>query len=88
MSLRADTAKPGVATDLRALYAQQLAERGFRADPVQAAIVCALSGPKQSSWFLANFDWAFIHKFSKDTFASSFVFPLIATTVRATYCVR
>jgi cell division protein ZapE len=30
-------------TDLRALYAQQVAERGFRADPVQAAVVDRLS---------------------------------------------
>jgi cell division protein ZapE len=34
MSFRADAL-----TDLRALYSQQIAERGYRADPVQAAIV-------------------------------------------------
>jgi predicted ATPase len=33
----------GSVTDLRALYAQQVAERGFRADPVQAAVVDRLS---------------------------------------------
>src|ERR1700730_16208603 len=37
MSLRAEGVQP--APDLRALYAQQLAERDFRADPVQAAVV-------------------------------------------------
>jgi cell division protein ZapE len=47
MSLRADPAKPGVATDLRALYTQQLVERGFRADPVQAAVVDRLSELRQ-----------------------------------------
>jgi len=47
MSLRADPAKPGVATDLRALYTQQLAERGFRADPVQAAVVDRLGELRQ-----------------------------------------
>jgi cell division protein ZapE len=34
-------------TDLRALYAQQVAERGFRADPVQAAVVDRLSDLRQ-----------------------------------------
>jgi cell division protein ZapE len=34
-------------TDLRALYTQQLAERGFRADPVQAAVVDRLSDLRQ-----------------------------------------
>ena len=34
-------------TDLRALYAQQVAERGFRADPVQAAIVDRLNELRQ-----------------------------------------
>src|SRR5882724_9514094 len=33
--------------DLRALYAQQVAERGFRADPVQAAVVDRLSDLQQ-----------------------------------------
>jgi cell division protein ZapE len=47
MSLRADGAKPGIVTDLRALYAQQVAERGFRADPVQAAVVDRLSDLQQ-----------------------------------------
>jgi cell division protein ZapE len=37
MSLRAEGVQP--APDLRALYAQQLAERNFRADPVQASVV-------------------------------------------------
>ncbi|MDB6158103.1 MAG: hypothetical protein JWO04_1809, partial [Gammaproteobacteria bacterium] len=34
-------------TDLRALYAQQVAERGFRADPVQSAVVDRLSDLQQ-----------------------------------------
>jgi cell division protein ZapE len=34
-------------TDLRTLYAQQVAERGFRADPVQAAVVDRLSDLRQ-----------------------------------------
>jgi cell division protein ZapE len=34
-------------TDLRALYAQQVAERGFRADPVQAAVVDRLNDLRQ-----------------------------------------
>lgn len=34
-------------TDLRALYAQQVAERGFRADPVQAAVVDRLGDLRQ-----------------------------------------
>ncbi|MEA3177970.1 MAG: cell division protein ZapE [Gammaproteobacteria bacterium] len=33
--------------DLRALYAQQLSERGFRADPVQAAVVDRLNDLRQ-----------------------------------------
>jgi cell division protein ZapE len=36
-----------VPADLRALYAQQVAERGFRADPVQAAVVDRLSDLQQ-----------------------------------------
>jgi cell division protein ZapE len=34
-------------TDLRALYTQQLAQRGFRADPVQAAVVDRLGDLRQ-----------------------------------------
>src|SRR5919205_676888 len=33
--------------ELRALYTQQLAERGFRADPVQAAVIDRLDGLRQ-----------------------------------------
>jgi cell division protein ZapE len=45
MSLPAEGVQP--APDLRALYAQQLAERDFRADPVQAAVVDRLDELRQ-----------------------------------------
>jgi len=35
--------------DLRSLYTLQLAERGFRADPVQAAVVDRLNDLRQAS---------------------------------------
>ena len=40
-------AQPAPVTDLRTLYAQQVAERGFRADPAQAAVVDCLSDLRQ-----------------------------------------
>jgi len=49
-SSRADGVKVGpriTVTDLRALYTQQLAHRGFRADPVQASVVDRLNDLRQ-----------------------------------------
>jgi cell division protein ZapE len=49
MSWRAEgPTGPTIASpDLRSLYARQLAERGFRADPVQAAVIDRLAGLRQ-----------------------------------------
>src|SRR5690242_19263154 len=47
MSLLPETKPVPDLMDLRSLYTQQLAERGFRADPVQAAVVDRLDDLRQ-----------------------------------------